>query len=135
MGSVVAGSSCGVKPMKEKTIVAPCLTVNVKLPSKSVMMPLVVPFSTTLAPMTGSFVASTTTPFTVTVCAYPAKAGNSPTSSVNMHFFHKLSFFLSIPIYDLSGFVSNILYAFRGGFVGGEFFTPTNYPWKRVGIH
>ena len=41
---------------------------NVQLPSKSVIVPLVVPFTCTVAPITGSPVASTTCPFTVPVC-------------------------------------------------------------------
>ena len=57
-------------------------TFKVKLPSISVITPLVVPFSSTLAPITDSPVASTTSPFTVPACitdctpAVPAKAGN-----------------------------------------------------------
>ena len=43
-------------------------TVNVKLPSKSEIVPLVVPFWTTLAPITVCPVASFTTPFTVMFC-------------------------------------------------------------------
>ena len=43
-------------------------TFSVYLPSKSVMVPLVVPFSMILAPMIGSPFLSFTTPLTVTVC-------------------------------------------------------------------
>ena len=49
-------------------------TFKVKLPSISVITPLVVPFSSTLAPITDSPVASTTSPFTVPACI--TKAGN-----------------------------------------------------------
>jgi len=44
--------------------ISPCLADNWKLPSKSVIVPVVVPFTTTLAPITGSPVASFTIPLT-----------------------------------------------------------------------
>ena len=47
---------------------APAGTERVKLPSRSVMVPLVVPFWTTPAAIIGSFWSSTTTPETVTRC-------------------------------------------------------------------
>ena len=46
------------------TNVEPGFTFKVNLPSKSVMTPFVVPFSSTFAPMTGSPVASMMTPDT-----------------------------------------------------------------------
>ena len=51
------------------TVVELEATVRLKLPSKSVTVPLVVPFSTTLAPMTGSPVASFTIPETLNLSA------------------------------------------------------------------
>lgn len=43
---------------------SPLLAFNRKLPSKSVMVPLVVPFTITLAPIIGSPVVSLTIPLT-----------------------------------------------------------------------
>ena len=53
--------------MYEKTSVLPASTFRRKLPSKSVTVPLVVPFSITVAPMTGPM-ASFTVP--VISCAH-----------------------------------------------------------------
>ena len=58
-----------------------------KLPSRSVIVPLVVlPFSTTEAPITGSPLVSFTLPFTVIVCADTLSdiAANSINSKVRM---------------------------------------------------
>ena len=57
-------------------------TFSVYLPSKSVMVPLVVPFSTILAPMTGSPVASFTIP--VMVCPFCCKLTGAAFSSFEM---------------------------------------------------
>ena len=51
------------------TIVELEATVRLKLPSNQSTVPLVVPFSTTLAPMTGSPVASFTIPETLNLSA------------------------------------------------------------------
>ena len=45
-------------------------TVSLKLPSKSVMVPFVVPFSSMLAPMAASPLVSTTRPEICLFCAY-----------------------------------------------------------------
>ena len=57
---------------------APGFTMSVKLPSKSVMVPFVVPISSTDAPIIASpFAASVTVPF-ATFCA---KAATEPSTS------------------------------------------------------
>ena len=53
--------------MKEISNVAPEDTDREKFPSKSVTVPFVVPFSTTLAPITGSPIASLTVPLIETL--------------------------------------------------------------------
>jgi hypothetical protein len=55
-------------PWHEARLCALLVLVNVNLPSKSVIPPLVVPFSTTLAPIIGSPAASTTKPLMVIAC-------------------------------------------------------------------
>ena len=52
---------------------------NVKLPSKSVIVPFVVPFTITFAPITGIPAPSTTTPVTFLPCC---TTDTSPLSSV-----------------------------------------------------
>ena len=54
-------------PIKVIFKVASELTVRVKAPSISDIVPLLVPFSIMLAPTIGSFRSSTTTPFIVTL--------------------------------------------------------------------
>ena len=65
-----AGNSCVLYPMKEMTIMSPCLACNLNFPSRSVMVPLVVPLTTTFAPITPSpVVPSWTSPLTDRFCA------------------------------------------------------------------
>ena len=64
LGAIV----CGTYPTNEMTTFLPEGTCKANFPSKSVMVPLVVPFSMILAPMMGSPFLSFTTPLTVTVC-------------------------------------------------------------------
>ena len=59
------------KPKAETTKVAPFFTEIVNVPSLPALTPLVVLFSSTLAPATGSFFSSITLPVIVTVCAKP----------------------------------------------------------------
>ena len=65
---LVAFTSCGWYPTNVICRVVPTFTFSENLPSMSVTIPLVVPFSTTLAPIIGSPFASTTTPVTVCIC-------------------------------------------------------------------
>ena len=59
------------KPKAETIKVAPFFTEIVNVPSLPALTPLVVLFSSTLAPATGSFFSSITLPVIVTVCAKP----------------------------------------------------------------
>ena len=64
-------------------------TFRLKLPSKSVIVPLeVFPFSTTEAPIIGSPVASFTLPLRVIVCAETLsdRAANNISSTIRMFF-------------------------------------------------
>src|SRR5436190_3084074 len=63
--------------MKENTSVAPSAMGNWNLPSVSVTVPLLVPFSTTVTPGSGSFSARTT-PVTVLDCAWRPDVDNKP---------------------------------------------------------
>ena len=58
-----------LKPMYEMTSSAPLFTASVKLPSRSVTVAFVVPFSVTVAPITVSPSGCFTTPFTVSCWA------------------------------------------------------------------
>lgn len=63
--------------------VAPGCTLSVKLPSRSVMVPSVVPLIRMEAPITASPVASCTCPLT-TVCAKAPIDRNNPSRRVNI---------------------------------------------------
>ena len=63
--------SCVMYPMKEITNTFSFETCNVKFPSRSVTVPLVVPLTMTLAPIIGSLsFLSVTTPVMLNCCAY-----------------------------------------------------------------
>lgn len=68
---------------KFKVRVLPSLLEFVKLPSKSVITPFVVPFSNILAPGNGTFVSSTTTPDT---CTIPETETNKSANSKSFNF-------------------------------------------------
>lgn len=62
---------------------SPLLAFNRKLPSKSVMVPLVVPFTITLAPIIGSPVVSLTIPLTTICWANVLTDKNNPTMNIS----------------------------------------------------
>ena len=62
-----AEKRCGKYPMYEISTSLPSGTFNVKLPSKSVIVPTVVPTTFTEAPIIGCSVSSKTTPLNVFV--------------------------------------------------------------------
>ena len=65
---------------------------NVNLPSRSVIVPFVVPTSITLAPMIGSPVASVTNPLIDFVCATTPIELNKHNISKRMFFFISITF-------------------------------------------
>ena len=101
-GALPAFTSCCLYPTKLMINVAPGLTFRLNLPSRSVTTPLLVPFSTTEAPITGPN-SSFTIPVTLLLCCSIAKFSNEaaltcekpphkqrvsvPQSNVFLHFF------------------------------------------------
>src|SRR5258708_17173509 len=63
------GISCASSPTPVITRVAPGFTARLNLPSASVAVPLLPPFSRTVAPLTGLPVSSRTLPVIFSVCA------------------------------------------------------------------
>ena len=72
---------------------SPCLADNWKLPSKLVIVPVVVPFTTTLAPITGSPVVSFTIPLTANLLSKCVNGQEYSSYKHKQDLEHKVSFF------------------------------------------
>ena len=75
-------------------MMSPWLACKVKLPSKSVIVPVVVPFINTLAPITGSPKLSFTTPLTVMLCAKACTENSIPASHSSRSLFRLFKSFI-----------------------------------------
>ena len=84
--SLLALSSTGVYPIKLTSITASSATSMVKFPSKSVETPLLVPFSMTVAPGSGSPPSSSTVPL-MERCAHPLNANSIKANDTSRFFF------------------------------------------------
>ena len=58
----------------------------------SVVVPIVVPFTTTVAPMTGLFSASFTVPFTVTACCAQLETAKAPSNREKASFLFMINY-------------------------------------------
>ena len=84
--SLLALSSMDVYPTKLTSMTASSATSMVKFPSKSVETPLLVPFSMTVAPGSGSPPSSSTVPL-MERCAHPLNANSIKANDTSRFFF------------------------------------------------
>ena len=78
-------------PTKENSRVGPDFTATEYFPSKSVIVPLDVPFTITLAPITGSPSESVTTPVTRETCCNASTTANFPAAIPSTEYAEKAS--------------------------------------------